>query len=319
MDIFKRGLTCRPFLLSLALSLSCLVALQAIHATNGYRAVVAHVDGFIAADSSGRIDWISMDAAVKKSVTLPATDLRCVLSTPQSIVVGGAKGSLFVSKNDSTFTRVNCGADYTLHALAYFNNTVLIGSDQGMLFLYDKQGTVSSIQLPLKGNIRSLCARASDCFGVTDQGEIIHSTNGIEWTVFDFNEYYKGYYDASSFTRVVSSGDRIFVSGTRKNGQPIVIFSSEGTIWVERTITYSNEQARVTTLEEPILDMTYDAYADLFVLACTNGLLMTIPSCSHCNKGFYLTDDHLTGVAKNNETFLIVGANGYRRTLMHEW
>ncbi len=319
MDALKRGLKRSNFLFSVIISLICLVTPQATHAANGYQAVVAHADGFIAVDSLGKVDWISMETDVKKTVTLPATDLRCVLSTPESILVGDAKGSLFVSKNNDTFTRVDCGTDYPLHALAYFNNTVLIGSDQGLLFSYDKQGVVSSIQLPLKGNIRSLCARESDCFGVTDEGEIIHSTDGKEWTVFDFNEYYKGYYDASSFTRVASSGDRIFVTGIKQNGQPIVIFSSEGTVWVERTITYNNDKGRVTTLEEPIYDMAYDAYADLFVLTCANGLLVTIPTCSHCNKAFYLTYDHLTGVAHNNETFLIVGTNHYRRTLTHEW
>lgn len=319
MHHFKNSLKHPYFLLSLILSLVCLVAPHAVQAANGYRAVVSHADGFIAVDSMGKVDWISMETVVRKSTTLPKTDLRCILSTPESIVVGGANGALFVSTNNETFTRVDCSTDYTLNALAMYKDKVLIGSDQGMLISYDKRGTVSSIQLPLKGNIRSLCARESDCFGVTDEGEIIRSTDGKEWTVIDFNEYYKGYYDASSFTRVASSGDRIFVTGMKQNGLPIVIFSSEGTIWVERTITFSNEQGRVSNLEVPIYDMAYDPYADLFVLTCANGLLMTIPSCSHCNKAFYLTDDHLTGVAKNKETFLIVGTNGFRRTMEHEW
>lgn len=302
----------------LVLALSWLMASQATFATTGYRGTVAHEDGYIAVDSAGRVDWLLKDASIYQSAPLPATDLRCIVSTPESIVVGGANGALFVSTNNATFTRVDCKTDYTLHALALFNNKVLIGSDQGMLYTYDK-GKVSSIQLPLKGNIRSLCARESDCFGVTDEGEIIHSTDGKEWTVFDFNEYYKGYYDASSFTRVASSGDRIFVTGTKQNGLPIVIFSSEGTVWVERTITYSDEQGRITNLETPIYDMAYDVNTDLFVLTCANGLLMTIPSCSHCNKAFYPSYDHLTGVARNKETFLIVGTNGFRRTLEHEW
>lgn len=316
MNNLKHGLKCPPFLLTLVLSLSCLFA---VHAANGYTAVVAHANGFLAADSSGRVDWIAMDATVKKSVTLPEKDLRCVLSCPPSILVGGAHGALFLSKDDSTFTRIDCGADYALNALAFFNNKALIGSDQGMLFTYDEKGLLSKNQLPLKGNIRSLCARASDCYGVTDEGEIIHSTDGKEWTVFDFNEFYKGYYDTSRFSRVASSGDRIFVSGTKENGQPIVIFSSEGTVWVERTINYSNEQGRVTTLEEPIFDMAYDAYADLFVLTCANGLMMTIPTCSHCNKAYYLTNDHLTGVAKNKDTFIVVGANHFHQTFSNEW
>jgi hypothetical protein len=302
----------------LVLSLIWLMATHVTFATTGYRGTVAHEDGYIAVDSIGRVDWLLKDASIHKSAPIPATDLRCVLSTPESILVGGANGALFVSTNNETFTRIDCNTDYTLHALAYYNNKVLIGSDQGILFTYDK-GNVSSIQLPLKGNIRSLCVRESDCFGVTDEGEIIQSIDGKTWTVFDFNEYYKGYYDASSFTRVASSGDRIFVTGTKQNGLPIVIFSSEGTIWVERTITYSDEQGRITNFETPIYDMAYDVNTDLFVLTCANGLLMTIPSCSHCNKAFYPAYDHLTGVARNKETFLIVGTNGFRRTLEHEW
>lgn len=309
----------RDRLLSLLVSLTCLLVPQAMMATTGYRATVAHAEGYLALDSAGIVDWVLQDGAVYKTATLPATDLRCVLSTPESIVVGGANGALFVSKNNESFTRVDCKTDFTQHSLALFNDKVLIGSDQGMLYSYDKHGVVTSIQLPLKGNIRSLCARPTDCFGVTDEGEIIRSTDGKEWTVFDFNEYYKGYYDASSFTRVASSDDRIFVTGTKQNGEPIVIFSSEGTVWVERTVTYNDEQGRITTLETPIYDMAYDINTDLFVLTCANGLLMTIPSCSHCNKAFYLSYDHLTGVARNKETFLIVGTNGFRRTLTREW
>lgn len=315
MHPFKHGIKRPHFLL---LALIWLMASQAIFATTGYRGTVAYGNGYIAVDSTGRLDWIDKGATVYHSVTLPSTDLHCILSTPEIIVVGGAHGALFVSTNNETFTRVDCNADYTLYALANYNNKVLIGSDQGMLFTYDK-GKVSSIQLPLKGNIRSLCARESDCFGVTDEGEIIRSTDGKTWTVFDFNEYYAGYYDASSFTRVASSSDRIFVTGTKQNGLPIVIYSSEGTVWVERTITYSDEKGRITDLETPIYDMAYDTNTDLFVLTCADGLLMTIPSCSHCNKAFYPSYEHLTGVARNNETFLIVGTNGFRRTLEHEW
>jgi len=48
----------------------------------------------------------------------------------------------------------------------------------------------SNIKLQLKGNIRSLSANTSSCFGVTDAGEIIKSNDGLNWSVTDYNKEY---------------------------------------------------------------------------------------------------------------------------------
>ena len=72
------------------------------------------------------------------------------------------------------------------------------------------------------------------------------------------------------------------VSGVGKNNTPAAFVSAGGTVWSERSLDYSEGGAQ-RMLEAVPMSLSYDALRDRFYLLCTEGVQLTLPSCSHCN------------------------------------
>jgi hypothetical protein len=159
----------------------------------------------------------------------------------------------------------------------------------------------------LKGNIVSLSPGAAECYGVTDQGEIIQTNDGLKWSIFDFNDVYKGYYKTCSFTKVLVTPKQIAVIGKNADGTPVLYFTSQGNVWSERRLIYADENGFGGYLTDIPNDIYYDSFKDLFILACSNGKMLTIPSCSHCNKLYTISDKNLWGVSGNEHALILVG------------
>jgi hypothetical protein len=148
-----------------------------------------------------------------------------------------------------------------------------------------------------------------DCFGVTDEGEIIHSTDGIHWDITDFNLIYSGYYKHCYFTSVLVTENRIAIAGVNSENLPVVFFSSKGTVWTDRPLDYDNHLGERTSLEDQPNKMIYDELGDQFFLICNNGKILKLPSCSHCNALEVISSDDLEGIIFTDDTMVIVGEN----------
>jgi hypothetical protein len=285
---------------------------------SGYNALINVGDGFIAVGSDGRIDWFSASGNITKSEKYPDEQFNCLLANDQLMVAAGDKGIILFSSNKETFRKVNSGTDKNIHSLLIFKDMILAGSDQGELLIGDVEGVFRKIQLALKGNIVSLSTNNIVCYGVTDQGEIIHSTDGINWTVLDFNELYKGYYKPCRFTRVLVTDNRIAVAGKHDDGTPALLFSTQGNVWTERILNYTDDQGIPAMLEDVPYDLLYNSSEDQFLLSCSNGKVMIIPSCSHCNKLYEYTKTDLKGIAGNVNTLMIAGDNYFTKVIDHK-
>jgi len=145
---------------------------------NGYRALISCGDGFLAAGSGGRMEWISSKGLVIKSLQVSLFGLNALLFNHQSMVVAGDSGTLLISSDQKSFRQVDVHSNSTVFSLVQFNNLILAGSEQGLLLVGGEKDRFELLQLALEGNIVSLSANETDCFGVTDRGEIIHSTDG---------------------------------------------------------------------------------------------------------------------------------------------
>jgi hypothetical protein len=282
---------------------------------SGYNALLSYGDGFIAAGTDGRIDWFSTSGNIIKSEKYPDEQLNCLLVTNQLMIVAGNKGSILLSSNNETFRKVNSGTDKNIHSLAFFKEMILAGSDQGELLIGDEKGIFRKIQLALKGNLVSLSTNNTVCYGVTDQGEIIHSTDGVNWTVLDFNEFYKGYYKPCRFTSVLVTDNRIAAAGKHEDGTPALLFSSQGNVWTERTLNYTDDQGIPALLEDIPYDLHYNPIDDQFLLCCSTGKVMIIPTCSHCNKFYEYTKSDLKCIAGNENTLMIAGDNYFIKVI----
>jgi hypothetical protein len=281
----------------------------------GYSALIAYENGFLAAGSDGRIDWISSSGIVTKSEKYPSVKFSSLLAYDQMIVAAGDKGNILVSTENKTFNKVESGTDLDIHTLAFFKGKILAGTNQGLLLIGDGNGSFQQIQLALSGNIVSLFAGYSDCFGVTDKGEIIRSKDAINWSVFDFNEFYKDYYKPCHFTRISVTENCIAIIGIHEDGTPALLFSSEGNVWTERSLGYNDEQGMPAMLDAIPNDLYYDPTDDQFLLCCSKGKLMVIPSCSHCNKLYEFIQADFNAISGNGNTWMMVGEDFCIKTI----
>jgi hypothetical protein len=287
--------------------------------SQGYKDVIKHEDGFIAVGTNGRIDRISKSGEIQKLQDFPEIGLNCVLTNNNQIIVAGDHGKMLISYDHREFVKTDCGTKNTINSMTLFNNTVIAGANEGEILLGIDNTKFKSIQLNLKGDVVSVSANASYCYGVTNAGEIIHTTDGINWNIFDFNQEYKGYYQPCYFTSILVTDQVIAVAGIKDNGLPVFMISNMGKVWSERVLTYNDGQGMQNYLTDSPNDIFYDTLYQQFYLVCDNGKLMTLPNCSHCNKLEDLSAYNLSGISGNSETLMIVGDRYYIKPISQGW
>jgi hypothetical protein len=283
---------------------------------DGYITVTTFEDGFIAAGSGGRIDRISLSGEVLKSEIYKGEAFNCMFSHDRLVIAAGNNGTIMISSDGNTFRKTESGTAKNINSVAFFKGKIIAGADGGEINIAEVNGSGEKVSLPLRGNIVSLAAGASECYGVTDKGEIIHSADGFHWDIVDFNQVYSGYYKECSFRKVVLSETSILIAGVRIDGIPVLLFSDYGNVWAEKNLFYTDDNGVPGVLEDNPNDVIYDSQEDQFFLACSNGKLMKLNSCPQCNKMTILSHEDLTGIASNGNTLLIVGENYFIQSIV---
>ena len=167
-------------------------------------------------------------------------------------------------------------------------------------------------KLPVRGRLQALVADGNTLWAVTDAGEIAHRKDASDWTVFDFNTQYDGFYPSMDFRAVAAGGGSVMVAGLRPDGTPAAYTSARGTVWSERTLDYTEQGLPCLFTAEPV-SLGYDAPQDRFYLAGTGGALLALPSCSHCNAlTRYPTAILFARIAAGTKN-LLLGSDGFRR------
>jgi hypothetical protein len=282
---------------------------------SGYEAILSYQRGFLAAGSDGRIDWISESGIVEQTTKPQSASINALLSVGNKVLAAGNKGVLLFSSDNGAFKLLESGTNQTINALTYFKKNIIAGADQGLVLVGSLGEPLSPCQLALKGNVVSVSSNESVCFGVTDQGEIIHTTDGLNWTIFDYNDFYFGYYKPSYFTSVLVTDKQIAVAGIKEDGMPVLLFSAQGNVWTDRALAYIDDEGISIFSKDIPLTIYYDVIEDQFVLACTNGTLQFVPACSHCNKVVHYSTEALTGIASNEHTWMIVGTSYFIKAI----
>jgi hypothetical protein len=281
----------------------------------GYTSVTRYKDGFLAAGSDGRMDWISITGKITKSKSFPGESFNCVFSDDKIIIAAGDNRSMRISNDGELFRKIENGLNRNINSLTLFKGNIIAGADDGIIIYGDPDGVLKETKLNLKGNIVSVSSRISDCYGVTDEGEIIHTKDGILWDIFDFNRVYSGYYKTCFFNKVLVTENRIAVAGIHADGSPVLMFSNQGGVWTERPLNYTDDQGANLFLSDQPNDILYDDVADQFYLACNGGHLMQLPSCSHCNKVASFQVGDIEGISLFDNTMLIVGSNYFIKSI----
>lgn len=281
----------------------------------GYRAITRYGNAFVAAGSEGRIDRISPSGEIIKSDKFTGENFNCIASHDEMIIAAGDNGTIIISPDGEGFRKAESGTDNDINSIAVYNTTIIAGADRGEIITGDAQGGFRKTSPGVRGNIVSVSAGRSGCYGVTDEGEIIHSPDGLNWEIFDLNKVYGGYYQPGHFTRVLVTEDLIVVTGFRNDGSPLMMFSSQGKVWTDRILNYTDDSEMQGTLSEKPNDIYYDKAGDQFFIACNRGKLVRLPSCQHCNGLTVLTDKDLTAVSSTGDTLMVVGSDFFIRAL----
>ncbi|MBN2636951.1 MAG: hypothetical protein JXR61_11830 [Prolixibacteraceae bacterium] len=276
---------------------------------SGYTSVTSYKSGFIAVGDDGRIDHISTNGKISQTEKFPEIQFNCIVAADQVIIAAGNNGNIVISKNNQPFKKTESGSKENINSLTYFDELIIAGTNGGELLLGDTDGFFQMIRLNVKGNITSLSSRDDICYGVTDEGEIIHSKDGLNWEVFNFNQTYAGFYKPCSFTKILAANNNIAVIGIREDNTPTIFFSNLGNVWTERTLNYTDDNGMDVLLEEIPNDIYYDETADEYYVVCTNGKILILPNCSHCNTHTTVSENDLNGIAFNQNTVLVVGSD----------
>ena len=281
----------------------------------GYKAIINFEDGFLAARTDGKIDFITDKGIVVRSLKIGTASLNCLITYNENTYIAGDSGSIVVYSKKTGFKTHNKISDKNINALVLFNDLVIAGSDKGEVLIGNINGDFKKYQLPIIGNIVSISSRSNECFGVTDEGEIISTIDGLNWKILDFNEYYKGFYKPCKFTCIFATEQQIAIAGKKIDGTPVLLLSNQGNVWSERSLDYTDSDGRISVLEVIPNCINYSVPDDLFILGCSKGKLMTIPSCSHCNKVFEYADFDISCFAIKNKTMIVAGINFYLKLI----
>ena len=189
--------------------------------------------------------------------------------------------------------------------------------DDGTILVMENGNSWKPIQLPLMGDIVSIFSGSSLCIGVTNKGEIIETSDAINWDIFDYNKEYAGYNKPCSFKEVLITRNRIAIIGQHEDGSPVVLFSSLGSVWTERSVNYTDEHGMIKWVTNHPNDICYDAARDQFFLVCNNGEVLILPSCTKCNKSFIINQNNLNGIICLENTLMIVGDDYFVNVVEH--
>jgi hypothetical protein len=277
----------------------------------GYRDIIFYDGKFLAVGTDGRIDYINNSGERTPVINTCTNNLNCIISEDQILVVAGDNGTILFSSDGQVFTKVESGTDKNINGITFKNDLLIAGADKGTILISNNGKTWSGIHLEVKGNIVSVMANDSFCIGITDSGEIIRTYDGFNWEITDYNKKYSGYYKSCIFKKTLLTKNRIVIIGSHDDGSPAVLFSSLGNVWTERSLNYDDDHGMICILTNIPNDITYDPARDQFFLACDNGKIFSLPSCTKCNKSVTVTTNDLHAIICTDDLLLSAGEDFY--------
>lgn len=273
--------------------------------------VTAFGDGFAAVSENGSISWISDDGKVVQSQAIQNVTFGAIAANEDFLISAGSDGKIYFANEDKVFKPIHSGTVKNVNCLTLFKNKVLAGYNSGELRIGSLDQKLEFANVELTGNIQSLSSNKTYCYGLTNHGEIFYTSNGTEWNVIDFNKMYKGYYQSCMFSKILVTQNQIAVVGKNTDEEPVLYFSSKGSVWTERPLVYTNEEGFKAKLNEVPRDIFYDTTHDQYLLLLERGRLMTIPSCSHCHQLYKITEAEIQAISGNDKNIILVGENDY--------
>lgn len=275
--------------------------------SSGYRAVWYDGDAFIAVGTNGRIDRIKPDKTVSGLPAATNVCLNSVVSLNGIDVVVGDDGVVLTTKDGGSFKPAKSSTTKSLYGVTIFRDTFLAAGADGTLICSTDGEQWTSMNSEIKNDIISISANERMCMAVTRESQILMSVDGQKWDVLDYNAYYEGYSEPCRFRKVRSFGNMFYIAGEYLNypGTPAILSSDTGEIWMEHVLTKINDSPGGEYL--PLIPNAFAVDSDQLVVACNDGKLLTVTSCSSCNKLDVIGDKNIKDLVSANDFLALVG------------
>ena len=275
--------------------------------SSGYRAVCYDGDAFIAVGTNGRIDRIKPDKTVTGLSTVTNVCLNSVISMDGIDVAVGDGGVVLIAKDGGSFKTAKSSTTKSLYGVTIFRDTFLAAGADGTLICSADGEQWTSIDSGIKNDIISISANERMCMAVTRESQILMSVDGQKWDVLDYNAYYEGYAEPCRFRSVRSFGNMFYIAGEYLNypGKPAILSSDTGEIWLEHILIKINDSPGEEHL--PLMPNAFAIDSDQLVVACNDGKLLTVTSCSSCNKLDVIGDKNINDLVSANDFLVLVG------------
>ena len=281
-----------------------------------YRDIVLFRSKIIAVGTFGRMDLLDGSGNKTPINTSYKDDLNCAESFDDMLIVAGNNGTILYAGDDLNFTILQSVTADNIYSLAVKDNLIVAGAASGTILVSGNGISWSEVRTQAKGNIISLSANESFFVGVSDMGETLKSLDGINWQVTDYNKAYEGYNRYCYFREIIACGNSIVIIGVHDDGTPSVLYSALGNVWAERMLVYDDEDNNIRYLESKPNDIAYDPDRDQFIIACDNGELFILPTCTKCNVISKVASYNLTAILYTGKQ-VATGGEDYNVTLIN--
>lgn len=275
--------------------------------TNGYSDIIIFKDNLYAEGFNERIDFISEYGEIVTVHNSGKAKLRCAVTSDEILVAAGDDGTILYSYDGKSFSYSESDTDNNINGIVYTNGMFVAGSENGVILVSENGKSWFKMHTGAKGDILSLSSNKSFIIGVTDAGEIIKSFDGTTWEIMDYNKEYDGYHSFSNFSKILATENRIVIIGTHDDGSPSILFSTLGNVWTQRLPIYYDDEGILRSLSSKPNDVICDPNVDQFIIVCNNGELLSMPSCSKCNKYLKISDTNLNAIISDGNNLVIVG------------
>ncbi len=266
----------------------------------GFRAVTAWDTDFLAVGTGGRMSLIAPDGTQQAISSGTDAALHAVAVLEGRAYAVGDAGTLVVYDGRQAAVsaidpRVN------LCAVVVWKDMLFVGGSDGALFRLAPDGEAVRLDVSASGTVTGLTASEARLLVVTDRGEILTSENGADWTCL---HYRQAYHTEVSFTGALWTDGLFYACGRRTDGTPLLVQSTMGGVWAERTLDMLNGQpADLSALV--FGGIAWDGRQAY--VACNDGRLLTLPDCAECNQLQTIADANLTAAVCHSGRVAVVG------------
>lgn len=239
--------------------------------------------GWLVTGNQGMLLHIQTDGTAKEIETGALANLNDICYDGKNIWIVGDGGIVLKGTKELNFERLETDITEDLEVCQYFSDNIYFGGDGSVLWSIDTDGAIKPCNVKFSGTMVDMEASDEHCIFVTDTGDAVSTSDGVNWSVLSYGDYYG---KEAEFQGLIYDSNSFWAYGITEEGTEL-FYTSSGAAWGERNINYlDGEEADLS--DTKILSMTTDGQ-QLYAW-CEDGVMLTIPECVKCNKKTEVSD-----------------------------